>query len=234
MTSSDDRVAELIAAALAGDLTAEEAVEFERLRRDHPRIDAEMTELGVVTSRLRRGDLAWVTPRDPASLRDRVHRSIADEAGTHVAAPDAGPRRARRSWLTPVLAAACLAVGLVAGLLVPAPTSPEVAGPPGTLGAVEPIVVADGVAGIDVDAELVAHTWGTETILEATGLDVGSTYEIVFVGADGTEYSGGEVLGSEVPIVCRMNAAVLRDDAVRFELRDADSTVVAHAELPEV
>lgn len=56
----------------------------------------------------------------------------------------------------------------------------------------------------------------------------------MFVGVDGTEFSAGEVLGSDVPIVCRMNAAVLRGDAARMELRDTGDAVIAHAELPAV
>ncbi len=113
-------------------------------------------------------------------------------------------------------------------------TSTVPSGPPGTLGAVEQIAVSDDVGGVDVSAEVVAHTWGTEAYLEASGLDVGATYELVFVGVDGTEFSAGEVLGSDVPIVCRMNAAVLRGDAARMELRDTGDAVIAHAELPAV
>lgn len=240
MHTPDDRIAELIAAALAGELTPSESVEFDRLRRDHPWIDDELGSLGIVSDRLRRGDVAWTTPRDADALRERVLAAIpadderaADPRGREMPASVDPVRPRALRWVTPLVGAACLAVGLVIGLGAPALTNQPPSGPPGTLGAVEPLQVRDDLDGIDVDAELVAHTWGTEAILEATGLEVGETYAVVFIGADGTEFSAGEILGSEVPIVCRMNAAVLRGDTVRFELRDDTAEVIAHADLPQ-
>ncbi|TQJ30893.1 hypothetical protein [Microbacterium sp. SLBN-146] len=240
MNTPDDRIAELIAAALAGELTPSESAEFDRLRRDHPRIDDELRELGIVSDRLRRGDVVWTTPRDADALRERVLSSLpavdapAIDARAGAAPVTVTPVRPRpRRWITPLVGAACLAAGLVIGLGVPGLTNQPPSGPPGTLGAVEPLQVRDDLDGIDVEAELVAHTWGTEAILEATGLDVGATYAVVFIGADGSEFSAGEILGSEVPILCRMNAAVMRGDTVRFELRDAAAEVIAHADLPE-
>lgn len=236
MHTPDDRIAELIAAALAGELSPTEAAEFDRLRRDHPWIDDELRDLGVVSDRLSRGDVTWTTPRDVDAMRARIFSALptADEAAaTAPAARTVAPERRPRRWLAPMLAAACLVIGVGIGLGVPGLTAPQPpSGPPGTLGAVEAIQVNDDITGVDVDAELVAHTWGTEAILEATGLDVGATYAVVFIGADGAEFSAGEILGSEVPIICRMNAAVMREDTVRFEVRDAGASVVAHADLP--
>ncbi|MCT2087621.1 hypothetical protein M3D75_16025 [Microbacterium enclense] len=237
MRTPDDRWAELVAAALAGELSAAETAEFDELRRSDPRRAEEFASLQGVAQRLRHGDVTWVAPRDTSDLEDRIVASIEKE-GAAVATPSAdggtGARR-RRAWVTPLVAAACLVIGIVVGVNtagVFTPTTP--AGPLGTLGALEQIQVSDDTAGVDVDAQLVAHTWGTEAYLEARGLDVGRTYELVFVGADGEEFTAGEVLGSEVPIVCRMNAAVLRGDTVRMELRDGPDVVVAHADLPRV
>ncbi|MGC5225474.1 hypothetical protein ACPW96_23155, partial [Micromonospora sp. DT81.3] len=142
-------------------------------------------------------------------------------------------RTNRRPWLTPLMGAACLLIGLAIGFGTPALTSIAPSGPPGTLGAIEPIDVRDAVAGVQVDAELVAHTWGTEAVLDATGLDIGATYTVVFIATDGTQFPAGQMLGSQVPIHCRVNAAVLREDALRLEIRDADATLVAHADLPD-
>lgn len=238
MRTPDDRWAELVAAALAGELTAAEATEFDDLRRSDPRRAEEYAGLQDVARRLRQGDVTWVSPRDTADLGDRIMASI-DREDAATAAPvhdlPVVASRRRRPWLAPVAAAACLVAGVVVGAngaeLFGASTP---SGPPGTLGALEQIAVSDDVAEVDVDAQLVAHTWGTEAYLEATGLDVGATYELVFVGVDGGEFSAGEVLGSEVPIVCRMNAAVLRGDTVRMELRDTEDLVIAHADLPAV
>ncbi|MFJ4039278.1 hypothetical protein ACIPVB_14515 [Microbacterium sp. NPDC090007] len=238
MRTPDDRWAELCAAALAGELSPAETAEFDELRRD-PRRAEEYEGLRGITARLRQGDLAWTPPRDDSDLEARIAASIAradSEAATGVPRaiePAARPRR--RRWLLPTVAAACLVGGLVIGVNGPALVQPSApVGPPGTLGALEPLAVTDDDAGIDVDAQLVAHTWGTEAYLEATGLNVGATYELVFVGVDGTEFPAGEVLGSEVPIVCRMNAAVPRSETVRLELRDTQRSVVAHADLPAV
>lgn len=238
MRTPDDRWAELVAAALAGDLTASETAEFEELRRSDPRRAEEYVALQGISRRLRQGDLSWVSPRGTDELADRIAASIQREdsaaASPVVDIATAGAHR-RRRWLAPLSAAACLVVGLVVGVNsvgLFAPSAPS--GPPGTLGAVEQISVIDDDADADVRAQLVAHTWGTEAYLEATGLTVGASYELVFVGSDGEEFSAGEVLGSDVPIVCRMNAGVMREDTVRMELRGTGDTLVAHAELPEV
>lgn len=236
MRTPDDRWAELCAAALAGELSPAETVEFDDLRRDPRRAD-EYEALRGITARLRQGDLAWTPPRDDSDLEARIAASIARAEGEATAGPRVvePAQRPRRRWLAPTVAAACLVGGLVIGANGAALVQPPVpSGPPGTLGAVEQLAVTDDDTGVDVDAQVVAHTWGTEAYLEATGLNVGATYELVFVGADGTEFPAGEVLGSEVPIVCRMNAAVPRSETVRLELRDTQRSVVAHADLPAV
>ncbi len=244
MRTPDDRWAELVANALAGEATADDLAELADLRRADPARAEEYAQLEAVAQRLRQGDLAWTAPRDTGDLGERIAAAIAAEdvgrmppdATAHTAAstPTSIAAQRRRRWVTPLIAAACLAVGVVVGTAGPGLLSPTPVGPPGTLGAVEQIAVQEDVAGVDVGADVVAHTWGTEAVLEATGLQVGATYELVFVGAGGGEFSAGEILGSEVPIVCRMNAAVLRDDVVRMELRDTSRTVVAHADLPAV
>lgn len=246
MRTPDDRWAELVAAALAGELTTAEAAEFDEIRRSDAARAAEYAALEDVTGRLRQGDLAWTAPRDTGDLFARIE-AAAERPDPTVFDPAAAapsergrrsaiaPPRRRRRWVMPAVAAACLAAGVVIGANGAVVFgSPAPSGPPGTLGAIEQIAVSDDISGIDVSAEVVAHTWGTEAYLEATGLTVGATYELVIVGVDGTEFTAGEVLGSAVPIVCRMNAAVLRGDAARLELRDTGDVVIAHADLPAV
>ncbi|MFG6476437.1 hypothetical protein ACFXP7_08605 [Microbacterium sp. P06] len=230
MNSPDDRAAELIAAAVAGALTPAESAEFDDLRRREPWIDDEVASLRALTGEL--DGVSW-TPSEPdGSLRDRV-ASISLHEATDAPAPMTELRPRPRRWVLPALGAACLALGLVLGVALPSfNTTPS--GPPGTLGAVEPVDVSDGPEGTTIDADLVAHTWGTEAIVDAAGLEVGATYAVVLVASDGTEYSAGAMLGSAVPIHCSVNAAVLREDVARLEIRDAGSGVVAAADLPEV
>ncbi len=235
MRARDERIEELIIAAVADELTPLERVELDELRAVHPWIDDEIASLRSVAERVSIEGNGWRELPVSAALRERVLGA----SGVASSAASAAPSAPRRGF-APLLAAACLVIGVVAGAGIaslaasdpgPSVAEPAPTGPVGTLGAIEPVTMrAD--PGIDVDADVIAHTWGTEALLEIEGLAVGETYAVVFVGADGAEYSAGEMLGSEVPIVCRLNAALLREDAVRVEIRDAGSDVVAGAELP--
>ncbi len=239
MPTPDDRIEELIAAAVAGELSPGESDELESLRSAHPWIDGEIEALSAVAGRLRSTDLAWIEADTAEALRDRILSEVPAQMRRGRRTGDAAAvasvaGRARARWVTPLVAAACVVVGLSIGLGTPALLTLPPTGPPGTLGAVEPVDVRDEVAGAQIDADVIAHTWGTEAVLDATGLEVGAAYSVVFVSADGREFSAGEMLGSQVPIHCRVNAAVLRGDAVRLEIRDEDARIVAMADLPEV
>jgi len=256
-----DRRAELIAAAIGGDLTAQEAQELALLRQADPELDQELLQLREMTSALGQHVSSWREEAPSASLRDRVitaaqappHATAQEPAHAPVKAPahvpaqepakksaHSGPatlaafrvpRRARRLTL---LAAACVAVGAGAALGVQATMDSEPLGPPGMLGASEPVSFSDPGVGVDVDGSLVAHTWGTETVLEVEGLPVGAPFTVVLVGEDGQEIESGSFLGSEVPVDCRMNGAVLREDVERLEIRDDSGATITAAELPEV
>jgi len=264
----DARRDELVAAALADDLSPSERVEFDELRAADPSIDAELASLGVVvgglssfgrwddvapSDRLRErvdavGHVAEVpdqrgtdvpldadVPRDPDVPRGAGTAS--DEAsvthiGPHVAAARSG--RGRRPLLIAVAAAACLAIGAGGGVLLATPRDTVVAGPAGTLGAVEHVDFVGQPAGVDLDGDLVAHTWGTETVLSVDGLPTGSAFTVVVVGGDGREYESGAFLGSDVRVDCRLNAAVLRSDVASVEIRAADGHDIAVASVPPV
>jgi len=246
-----DRRGELVAAALAGDLSSAEADEFARLRAADPTVDEELALLGGVVARTAAvADWQDVTPSE--DLRRRVHAVAepqatpgdagagdagkagdAGDAGDAALAPVTPLRRRRRLLLTGVGAAACLAVGAGLGALAVAPRDAVVEGPPGTLGAVEHLDFTGVPAGVDLDADLVAHTWGTETVLVVDGLPVGDAFSVVVVDDRGQEFSSGAFLGSEVPVDCRLNAAVLREHVAAVEVRGADGEV-ASAEVPAV
>lgn len=253
MDVPDERAAELIAGAVAGDLTADEVAELDRLRAADPTIDHEIASLRAVADRISAHDLDWVEVSADDALRDRITAATSGAAAAAAAAAAEEPTslpspvpipagattgRARRRGFAPLLAAACLALGLMlglgAGLAAPVVFDATPQGPPGTLGAVEPIEVQGEPAGVEVDADIVAHTWGTEAVLRATGLSVGETYSVVLIGNDGQEFSAGEMIGSTVPILCHLNAAVLREDVASMVIRAADGQTVATAELPAV
>jgi len=240
-----DRRAELLAAALADDLSPDERAELDRLRAVDPTIDAELAELGGLPPALA-ATSPWLEAAPSDDLRRRV-AAIGTAFETAQEAPGAqearlapvtplapaAPRPRRRRLLTVLAAAACLVVGAGAGALWAAPRDAAVEGPPGTLGAVEPIVF-DGVpSGVTVDADLVAHTWGTETVLTVEGLKPGDAFSVVVVDDRGREHESGAFLGSTVEIDCRLNAAVTREHVASVEIRGVDGDV-AVAEVPRV
>lgn len=221
-------------AALAGEMTADERAELAALIEADPALGVELEQLGATVADLRCDVDGWREESPSEKLRDRVLAATVDPA------PAPQPRaRAprRRSFWAP---AACFAGGVLvtaAGfLLAPGLQDGPPEGPPGTLGAVEAVALDGGPGAVDgarIDASLVAHTWGTETVLEVEGLPVGEGYDVVLVGADGQEYDSGSFLASAVTIDCRMNAAVMRADVERLEIRQDDGAVVTAATLPD-
>jgi hypothetical protein len=214
---------ELIAAALAGELSSEEAVEFDRLRSEDPTVDRELAAFGVVVDRL--GALGgWEEGEGSAALRSRVLR-IEEEA-------PARPRRGRLALAVGAVAAS-VAVGALGATLLQGAGERPVAGPPGTLGAVETIAFEESTA-VDVEGSVIAHTWGTETVLRASGFAVGESYDLVLVTESGERLPSGSFLGSAVEIDCEMNAAVPRESVAAVEIVAAGGDVMASAELPVV
>jgi anti-sigma factor RsiW len=220
----EDRDA-LIAAAIVGAMTPEEAERFEALRAAHPEVDREVADLRAFAEQLSLAGPVepWIADAPSHDLRARVAR---------IRAADVPPRR-RRAWAVPVTAAAFLSVGLVVGLVVPLAVNAPPSGPPGTFGAIEHVDLTVAMPEVRIDADLVAHTWGTEAIIEATGLEPGRTYAVTILGRDGQEYTAGEMLGSTVDILCHLNAAVLREDVKGIRVSERDGTVVATADVPD-
>ncbi|MDQ0744766.1 hypothetical protein QFZ62_002074 [Clavibacter sp. B3I6] len=249
---ADDRRAELIAAALADDLSPAETAELDALRAADPTVDEEIALLGGLPAAIR-GVGGWRDAAPSDELTRRIGliadgRGDAGDAGStavpHPDAPDApddlaarratrGPRP-RRTAVLIAGAAACLALGAAGGAFLATPRADVATGPAGTLGALEDVTFAGAPAGVEVEGDVVAHTWGTETLLSVDGLPAGDSFSVVVIDAAGGEHASGTMLGSAVRIDCRLNADVMRRDAAAVEIRDAAGDRVAVAELPPV
>lgn len=240
MSEDADRRAELIAGALAGELTAAEQAELDQLALADPTVGEELTGLGAVLDRLDGPDRTWLEAQPPADLADRV-ADVGGPAGLAGAHPQeqapttvGDPPTRRSRWLLTAAAACLVGVGVVGTLSYQGVVDAPVEGPPGILGAVEQIDFAGEPDGSRVEASLVAHTWGTETVLELDGLEIGETFEVVLVAATGEQFSSGTFIGTEATVLCRMNAAVLREEVVQVRIVSADETVHLVADLPAV
>ncbi|WP_369068511.1 hypothetical protein [Kineococcus terrestris] len=226
-----DRRAELLGAAATGDLSPAEAAELDALAAADPSVAEELRAHREVLAALPPRGSGWDEPVPPPGPVLPGGPPRADAVTT-------GALHRRRTASRWVGAAAAVVVG--AGIGAGAVTvGREVAdrpvqGPPGTLGAVEELVVLGEPEGVRADVALVAHTWGTETVLDVAGLPAGREYAVVLVRGDGAEAGSGSFLGSRVPVECRLNAAVLREDVAAVEVRDADGALVLRSEAPAV
>ncbi|ROR72609.1 hypothetical protein [Bogoriella caseilytica] len=265
MTADEDRRAELVAAALAGELSTEERAELDAMAASDPTVQAELTEMAEMLSGVRNAVPSWHDESPPPALRARVleaahaegeageHESADHVAGLPGAAADAetvpapaaprersstsmaadARRRRHSSWalVACFLAGVLVTVGGYVGATTMQGGPPD--GPPGTLGAIEEVSFDRQIEGARIDGVLVAHTWGTETILEIEGLPAGEGYALVLIDEDGQEYHSGTFFGSDVVIDCRMNAAVMRAEVDRLEIREEAGGVLIAASLPD-
>ena len=132
-------------------------------------------------------------------------------------------RRVGRSILATAAAALFVAIGFFA---LPPLISP---GPP-----LEQVTFSETAAGVEAHANLIAHTWGTETKLVASGLRDGQTYKVALVSGDGALVPSGAFIGTgESPMECNLNAPLLREDVAGLEVRSANGELMLYAELPE-
>ena len=229
----------LLAAAAAGPaLDEDERAELDALLRRSPAAAAELAELRAVVAQLeplRASGTPWEESASP-----ELAARVAAVGGPSSALP--APRRAGRGRVAAYALAACglLLVGGLGGTLLGGaltddrPGAPVVTGPPGTLGAVETVSVATASSAVTASASVVAHTWGTETVLDMSGLAAGQTYEVVVVDEAGAAVVAGTFIGTGGGVDCTMNAAVLRQDADRVEVLDASGAAVITSDLPPV
>ncbi len=237
----------LLAAAAAGPaLEGDERTQLDALLRRSPAAAAELAELRAVVAQLEPLRSSG-TPWDESTGPELAAR-VAAVADLPVTAPGQAARRVpsqrrperSRSRVAAYALAACalLLVGGLGGSLLRGaldggdPTTAT--GPPGTLGAVEDVPVLTTSSAVSATASVVAHTWGTETVLDMTGLPAGQTYRVVVVDEAGTAVVAGTFIGTDQAIDCTMNAAVLRQDADRVEVLDPSGAAVITSDLPPV
>jgi hypothetical protein len=231
---------QLLAAAATGTLDAVEHAELDALLRDDPRAREELEALRDDARRLDAWHApageGWLVAEPSAALDARV----VSVAGPGSSGSDHDGRRTtgggRRGRL--VLAAALLVLAGSGGTLAVQSLASErpVQGPPGTLGAVETLAPVRGESRepADVQAAFVAHTWGTEAVLDVRRTRPGAAYEVYVVDESGREVEAGGFLGSRVEVHCRVNAAVARQDVSGLRIVDARGATVALARAPRV
>lgn len=222
MNEREDRLSELMGASLGGDLSAAEAEELDALLAHDPAVADELARLEEVRDALWAQTLEWDEQQPGDALRDRVRQATAP------AAPS------RRPVVRLLAAAALLAVGGAGGWAVASAQQTPPTGPPGTLGAYEALEFDDRPSDVVVDASLVAHTWGTETVLDITGLPAGQTYTVVLLDESGTAVEAGSFTGVDRAVTCRMTAATLREDVTAVQVVDESGGTVMGTDVADV
>jgi hypothetical protein len=146
-------------------------------------------------------------PAPPPELGERILAGVRAER-----APSVRARRARQLVASYVVA---VLMGVGAGVAAAhAAFAPEQAPLEGVA-----TNVHDGR--VDAEAELIPHTWGVEIRLTGAGFEEGRTYQATLFDAQGAAHPAGEFVGvGGEPMVCNLNSALLRDDAVGFEITD--------------
>ncbi|CAA9488857.1 MAG: hypothetical protein AVDCRST_MAG25-3245 [uncultured Rubrobacteraceae bacterium] len=223
VSAEHERFRELLGAHLLGGLDGEEQQAFLPHLNRCPICQAEARELAPVVAALAEAAPYGVeeTPEPPADLEERTFARIERERSRDRAS-------ARRQGLfrrTALAAAAALIV--VAGLvLYPRLFAPEVP--------IEPVGFSEVAPGVEAEAGLIAHAWGTETRLTASGLRDGQTYRVTLLSEDGTQVPSGAFIGTaDKPLECNLNAALLRQNVAGLEVRSANGELMLYAELAE-
>lgn len=231
---------ERIGADVSGRLPPEERQALQVHLADCAACRAEREGLLPVLSALRAVDpdrIAAPIPEPSTDLIDRILEGTVAQATDPVPGrrrqPVAGGRTSslterRRRPLGHALLAIAAALALVAvGVGIGSQAFPRAApGPP-----FETVAFRQAPPGVTASGRLIAHTWGTEIQLIVTGLNDGQRYRADFYSEDGTKFSGGTFIGVAAPMVCNLNAAILRPDVTRLRVTTDEGEVVLEAEL---
>jgi len=211
---------EQIGAFLLGKLTGEERTALQAHLNSCPVCQAEVRELEPMVAALADAapDRVDEDPMPPGDLEELTLAPILGEIH--------GARRGKRrfGWSGLAAAAICVVVIGLAGftwLLEPA------------VALVEPLSFSVA-PGMEVEGNLIKHAWGTEIRLVVSGMRDGQTYRVTLVSEDGERVNAGTFIGiGDKQLRCTLNAALLRKEADRLEVRTPDGELVFFAKLPE-
>ena len=224
MSTEHERFRGLLGTYLLGGLDGEEQQDFLSHLEGCPICQAEARELEPVVAALAEAASYSVeeTPEPPADLEGQIFARI-EQAREQ----DRFGHRRRWPVRRAALAAAAALLIVVAGLaLYPRLFAPEVP--------IERIGFSEIAPGVEAEAGLIPHAWGIETRLTATGLRDGQAYRVTLLSEDGTQVPSGAFIGTaDKPLECKLNAALLRQDAAGLEVRSADGELMLYAEFPE-
>src|SRR5215217_8831488 len=210
---------EQVGAFLLGKLDEGERTDLQTHLSGCPVCQAEVRELEPVVAALADAapDRIEDDPLPPGDLEELTLALILEEI--HFARR----RRRRFQWSALAAAAICVVVGLAGfvGLLEPA------------VALVEPVPFSVA-PGMEVEGHLIKHDWGTEISLVVSGLRDGQTYRVTLVSEDGERVNAGTFIGiGDKQLRCTFNAALLRKEADRLEVRTPDGELEFFAKLPE-
>ena len=125
------------------------------------------------------------------------------------------------------------------GLAAAAAICVVVIGLAGFVGLLEPAVALEPLSfsvapGMEVEGYLIEHARGTEIRLVVSGSRDGQTHRVTLVSEDGERVNAGTFIGiGDKKLRYTFNAALLRKEADRLEVRTAGGELVFFAKLPE-
>jgi Putative zinc-finger len=220
------RYREKIGAFLLGKLDGGERTAMQTHLSSCPVCQAEVRELEPVVAALADAapDRIDEDPLPPWDLEESTLAPILGEIHR------ARRRRRQFQWSALAAAAICVVVVGLAGFnwLLGPEVRVESEVP------LEPLSFSGEAPGVEVEGDLIAHPWGTEIRLDVSGLRDGQTYRVTLVSEDGKRVNSGTFIGIwDKPLRCTFNAALLREDADRLEVRTPGGKLVFFAKLPE-
>jgi hypothetical protein len=223
---SDDncrRCRELLGAHLFGGLDPDEEADLRRHLEKCPECLEEEADLRAVMNLLDEDAELLAAEDPPPRLKERIVEEVFGES-----------ERGVRPGNPALVAAAAITVALLIGTVSLFTVFSDSGNPPG-LGDEEPISFASEPGGVRVvEASVVAHTWGTELLMEVEGLREGEVYSVEIEREDGTTAPGGTMIGvGENPIDCALNAAVLRQNAEAITIADSSGEVILRSRLED-